>query len=1264
MAKFVKKCPCLRPKIEEDVRLLDYRHCSLHDVPGEVFNFERTLEELLVDSNQIQDLPRELFYCHGLRKLSLSDNEIKQIPAAIGHLISLEKLDLSKNGVIDIPENIKTCKYLQIVDASVNPLGKLPEGFAQLPNLTQLYLNDTFLDYLPGNFGRLTKLKILEIRENHLKTLPKSFSRLVELEKLDIGHNEFTELPDVIGSLSALLELWCDHNQIQSITPTIGNLKQLMFFDGCKNCLQSLPPEIEGCVSLADLHLTTNQITTFPDSICNLSNLTTLKADDNCLTCLPDNMGELQSLSELNVSANTLTELPSTLGLLRYLRTLYADDNDLTYLPAELGSCSGITVLSLRSNKLTYVPDELGRIPRLRVLNLSTNQLECLPFTITKCKELQALWLSENQTRPLVPLQSDHEPVTGRKILTCYLLPQRPPQDSGEGGDTDSFHASMWDEERRDRQQIHFEFGDESDVDGSLIRQPTPYPKEMREKARHLKNLAMRQKMSSGVSQQGEDNAAYEKSPSMERLMVTRDADITDGRRRDTVSNNPGSPSIDDPYSLIKYDKEKHVRDKARMQNHHSNEEERQLGRRHSRGDVSPSSDISSRRGKERKPRPHSAVNLNDDDGGFQSARGAVGGSLGSVPDLPAAAEEHRPVSTRQKFTYCSPEELSTSINNRSDHRHGNHPRSHRHRKMREYDSDTGYRSDQEMMKFRRQQQQMYQRYGDNYSEIVPVTRSKSHRRDGGYSSDLEGYSQRSMVAAYREQNTQEHTFSKTPMHQTNNTSRSQSNQNIAVRNDELYDLNPMQPGTSQYPPSPSPLQRRNVVDQSTPLTPTSTRREVRPGGGAETEWKKDLFNVSGQLQNVTLADPENRYMPNPQGNPQVTSNGREDSRPVPPYKPAPPYQSPGQRQLPPTPSRTSPYGMSPYDNRPRASPMKDFQQRMPDIQELRDSKSDLSINRSRSQLTFQNGGDLDSQSFRSSDNSGNYIDIQNINSDSPHTPRSKLANVNSRSFQGHHQGEVTPASSKDSGNYSYHDRTIGDSPVNIRNSPLSSVQERRNSRNSPFDFNQDPRRTFDRYDSSYQEPPSVDIPTRYEDIAIFKNTEPHSQVSSSTDSGYGHNIIERMLESQKFSGHSKGSASPDQFNSDSNCTSSSHHETGSQLSRGATPVNHADRSRESDDMGNRIDRFRVKITKNPGLGFSIAGGVGAYGNPFRANDLGIFVTKVQPGGPASTYLQRGDKLLEVNGTDFTEIEHNKAVNLLKTTGSTVALYVEREATS
>ena len=54
---FRQKCPCLRPQ-EEEVRVLDYRHSSLDQVPPEVFNFERTLEELYVDANNIRDLPR------------------------------------------------------------------------------------------------------------------------------------------------------------------------------------------------------------------------------------------------------------------------------------------------------------------------------------------------------------------------------------------------------------------------------------------------------------------------------------------------------------------------------------------------------------------------------------------------------------------------------------------------------------------------------------------------------------------------------------------------------------------------------------------------------------------------------------------------------------------------------------------------------------------------------------------------------------------------------------------------------------------------------------------------------------------------------------------------------------------------------------------------------------------------------------------------------------------------------------------------------
>lgn len=103
------------------------------------------------------------------------------------------------------------------------------------------------------------------------------------------------------------------------------------------------------------------------------------------------------------------------------------------------------------------------------------------------------------QTKPLIRLQADIDQETGQRTLTCYLLPQQPTQLDGlfilenmiftasetililcgcmamstlflqalclsvpdeTDGDTKSFHASVWEEERPHRQQIQFELKD------------------------------------------------------------------------------------------------------------------------------------------------------------------------------------------------------------------------------------------------------------------------------------------------------------------------------------------------------------------------------------------------------------------------------------------------------------------------------------------------------------------------------------------------------------------------------------------------------------------------------------------------------------------------------------------------------------------------------------------------------------------------------------------------------------------------------------
>ena len=50
-------CLCLRKSVA-DVYTLDYRHSNLDFIPSDVFKHERTLEELVIDSNGIKELPR------------------------------------------------------------------------------------------------------------------------------------------------------------------------------------------------------------------------------------------------------------------------------------------------------------------------------------------------------------------------------------------------------------------------------------------------------------------------------------------------------------------------------------------------------------------------------------------------------------------------------------------------------------------------------------------------------------------------------------------------------------------------------------------------------------------------------------------------------------------------------------------------------------------------------------------------------------------------------------------------------------------------------------------------------------------------------------------------------------------------------------------------------------------------------------------------------------------------------------------------------
>ncbi|CAL4067329.1 unnamed protein product, partial [Meganyctiphanes norvegica] len=514
----------------DDIKVLDYKHAGLNDVPGDVFASERTLEELYLDSNQLKELPRQLFYCHGLRVLGLSDNEVSAVPPAVASLINLHTLDLSKNSISDIPDNIKGCKQLSVVDASINPLCRLPEGFTQLLHLSELYLNDTFLEYLPANFGRLSRLRILELRENQLNTLPKSMARLTQLQRLDIGQNDFSELPEVIGSLVNLTELWFDNNKVKCIPPMIGKLTKLQHLDATKNKVDGVSAEIHNCTLLTDLNLSSNNLKQLPEALGGCKNLQVLRLDDNAITHLPESLGSLSALEELVLTQNDIEILPSSVGLLRILHTLHLDDNLLAELPSELGSCSRLSVLTASSNQLTCVPAELGHLQRLAVLNLCNNLINNLPVSFSKLK-LRALWLSDNQNKPTVNLQSETDLETGQRVLTCFMLPQHAQQNNTEYAPSSDNIPADWEEQRRRKSLIKFATDGEPDKPGNLRRAPTPYPKELKALAKHARNV-----YALGRDKPPESNNKNNNSSVSSQLIKN---DATDAKNLNTVEEPP-----------------------------------------------------------------------------------------------------------------------------------------------------------------------------------------------------------------------------------------------------------------------------------------------------------------------------------------------------------------------------------------------------------------------------------------------------------------------------------------------------------------------------------------------------------------------------------------------------------------------------------------------------------------------------------------------------------------------------------------------------
>ncbi|XP_041064354.1 leucine-rich repeat-containing protein 7 isoform X2 [Carcharodon carcharias] len=1346
-------CRCFRGE-EEVISVLDYSHCSLQHVPKEIFNFERSLEELYLDANQIEELPKQLFSCQALRKLSVPDNDLSNLPTTIASLVNLRELDISKNGIQDFPENIKCCKYLSVIEASVNPISKLPDGFTQLLNLMQLYLNDAFLEFLPANFGRLTKLRILELRENHLKTLPKSMHRLTQIDRLDLGSNEFTELPEVLEQLQSLKELWMDNNSIQTLPGPLAKLKHLTYLDMSKNRIETIESDISGCEGLEDLLLSSNMLQQLPDSIGIVKKLTTLKVDDNQLNILPNAIGGLSVLEEFDCSCNELESLPHTIGYLHNLRTFAADENFLTELPREIGSCKNVTVMSLRSNKLERLPEEIGQMQKLKVLNLSDNRLKNLPFSFTKLKELAALWLSDNQSKALIPLQTESHPETKQRVLTNYMFPQQPRNDEDFPSDSDSFNPTLWEEQRQQRMQVAFEFEEKKEeeedsgkvkVEINLKRYPTPYPEDLKNMVKSVQHLVGKH------GQEGSDETStgatniehaakekYEhkwpvsaKEVTLERSLGDSPNDLRMGELRPTLTETPlfkpkvvllgkekkgtysdyspsqgssassGAPiKVSTLQTAVKDGVAASSWGNRLTQTFQQNIEAKPLL---SQREAASTANLQQRT--ERRPMNETFSDKWNDNSHYDNT-GFVAEESTAVLENPSAnplistksrstsAHGRRPL-MRQDRIIGVPLELEQSVHTVHSVRNTpetevppSNPWQNWTRTPSPFEDRTAFPSKLDSTPFsspipdRKDSEQQSARGITELSS--PFTSSAPWSFLNSRESNLNRSHADKFTHICRPESAKsaiivsKSTERLAPMMRSvkaGQFKKSQSIDEIDIGAFKIYNIpldsygsSSENPGSIDMPEQMPTQEQGMSRSLSAPLLDEDLSEAYGSGKISQKfpiTKKVYHFDQSFNPQGTVNVKPERRvttsFTHNVDYGVQQSKNVSKDlisPRSFRGYQPVEhmySFSQPSVNDEPTNPRFSSQGDRAGYlrrgDSLATSTEMV-LHRRVNEAPEL--PQSDRYVRTHfRGVLEHQNSASLVESQYlkrngRYEEDYSTFQDIKNQGRNFQDKPLAQRRPLSARSYSTESYGfsQTRPVSARptmaalleklpsDYNISNYSEKPSESNDIRIRSSQLKGDE---NSANIPLDWRQQLLRH---------------IEAKRLDRAGSHPHQGQSALGSSPQS-----LQHRSREQQYEGAVSKVTLQQYQKPLQIAISSSQNivNPRAAQPSRCLTSIK-PQKSTESYQ-----EQFCVRIEKNPGLGFSISGGVSGQGNPFKSSDMGIFVTRVQPDGPASNLLQPGDKILKANGHNFVHMEHEKAVSLLKSFQNTVDLIIQRE---
>ncbi|GAA3508923.1 hypothetical protein GCM10022393_21000 [Aquimarina addita] len=229
--------------VNVDIYNRDYNDGNIafdYKIPSTV-NQLINLEYLIINGNNTEDLPDELWEVPNLKELWLRGALRGPLKETVGNALPLTSLFLDGGLTGNIPKELGLLENLVFLSlGSNNFIGSIPEEIGTLDKLYSLTLSNNELSgEIPESLGNLSETFWLSLSSNNLTgQIPSSFENLNNIELLYLRNNNLSgEIPITLANLPKLSGLRLENNNyvFEDLEPVYDTFENSISFFSYEN---------------------------------------------------------------------------------------------------------------------------------------------------------------------------------------------------------------------------------------------------------------------------------------------------------------------------------------------------------------------------------------------------------------------------------------------------------------------------------------------------------------------------------------------------------------------------------------------------------------------------------------------------------------------------------------------------------------------------------------------------------------------------------------------------------------------------------------------------------------------------------------------------------------------------------------------------------------------------------------------------------------------------------------------------------------------